>query len=98
MMHRPAAVHSLLLLAIGVSAAAAAATSTGTGTPAAAAAAALPLPAQPPVVHGVPAAAAGSAGGAESAPATWDVVVYGSTPAGVAAATAAGHLGLKVAL
>ena len=28
----------------------------------------------------------------------WDVVVYGSTPAGIAAATAAGRLGLKVAL
>ena len=28
----------------------------------------------------------------------WDVVVYGSSPAGVAAATAAGTLGLKVAL
>ena len=28
----------------------------------------------------------------------YDVVVYGSTPAGVAAATAAGHLGMKVAL
>jgi hypothetical protein len=30
--------------------------------------------------------------------AAWDVVVYGSSPAGVAAATAAGDLGLKVAL
>ena len=29
---------------------------------------------------------------------TWDVVVYGSSPAGIAAATAAGHLGLKVAV
>jgi hypothetical protein len=28
----------------------------------------------------------------------FDVVVYGSTPAGIAAATAAGQLGLKVAL
>eukprot|EP00041_Stephanoeca_diplocostata_P023361 m.572586 g.572586 ORF g.572586 m.572586 type:complete len:284 (+) comp22271_c1_seq2:44-895(+) len=28
----------------------------------------------------------------------FDVVVYGSTPAGIAAATAAGHLGMKVAL
>ena len=28
----------------------------------------------------------------------YDVVVYGSTPAGIAAATAAGHLGMKVAL
>eukprot|EP01043_Picozoa_sp_COSAG02_P037722 COSAG02_NODE_2851_length_7896_cov_28.878928_9_plen_59_part_00 len=28
----------------------------------------------------------------------WDVVVYGSTPAGIAAATAAGQLGLKVAV
>ena len=32
-----------------------------------------------------------------SAPA-WDVVVYGSSPAGIAAATAAGHLGLRVAV
>lgn len=29
---------------------------------------------------------------------TWDVVVYGSSPAGIAAATAAGELGLRVAL
>ena len=28
----------------------------------------------------------------------FDVVVYGSSPAGVAAAVAAGHLGMKVAL
>ena len=28
----------------------------------------------------------------------WDVVVYGTSPAGIAAATAAGHLGLKVAV
>ena len=28
----------------------------------------------------------------------YDVVVYGSTPAGIAAATAAGHLGMSVAL
>ena len=28
----------------------------------------------------------------------WDVVVYGSSPAGIAAATAAGHLGLRVAV
>ena len=28
----------------------------------------------------------------------FDVVVYGSTPAGIAAATAAGHLGMKVVL
>lgn len=30
--------------------------------------------------------------------AKWDVVVYGSTPAGISAATAAGNLGLKVTL
>jgi NADPH-dependent 2,4-dienoyl-CoA reductase/sulfur reductase-like enzyme len=34
-----------------------------------------------------------AAGGAQ-----WDLVVYGSSPAGVAAATAAGDLGLRVAL
>ena len=28
----------------------------------------------------------------------YDVVVYGSTPAGIAAATAAGHLGMRVAI
>ena len=28
----------------------------------------------------------------------WDVVVYGSTPGGIAAAVAAGQLGMKVAL
>ena len=28
----------------------------------------------------------------------FDVVVYGSSPAGIAAATAAGHLGMRVAL
>ena len=33
-----------------------------------------------------------------AAPPTWDVVVYGSSPAGIAAATAAGMLGLKTAL
>ena len=28
----------------------------------------------------------------------WDVVVYGSSPAGIAAATAAGELGLRTAI
>lgn len=36
--------------------------------------------------------------GTESAAADWDVVVYGSTPAGIAAAVAAGQLGMKVAV
>ena len=36
--------------------------------------------------------------GARVADNQWDVVVYGSTPSGIAAATAAGRLGLKVAL
>ena len=34
----------------------------------------------------------------EPAAASWDVVVYGSSPAGIAAATAAGVLGLRVAV
>ena len=39
-----------------------------------------------------------AAHGVASQPAKWDVVVYGSSPAGIAAATAAGDLGLQVAL
>jgi hypothetical protein len=41
-------------------------------------------------------ATAGAAAAATAAP--WDVVVYGSTPAGIAAAVAAGRLGMRVAL
>ena len=44
------------------------------------------------------AASASAAGAASAAAADYDVVVYGSSPAGIAAATAAGVLGLKVAL
>jgi hypothetical protein len=43
-------------------------------------------------------AAAHDAVAGAAAAAAWDVVVYGSSPAGVAAATAAGVLGLRVAL
>ena len=35
---------------------------------------------------------------AHGVPPEYDVVVYGSTPAGIAAATAAGQLGMRVAL
>ena len=44
------------------------------------------------------AAAAEAEAEAAGTPPSWDVVVYGSSPAGIAAATAAGLLGLKTAL
>jgi hypothetical protein len=52
------------------------------------------------MARAVAAASALAAAAAAAAPASpaWDVVVYGSTPAGIAAATAAGRLGLRVAL
>ena len=44
------------------------------------------------------AAAALWCGTAASSAVDFDVVVYGSSPAGIAAATAAGHLGMTVGL
>ena len=50
------------------------------------------------VVTGVAPAAAGSAVHAPPVAGTWDVVVYGATPAGISAAIAAGRQGRRVVL